>query len=179
MRAVILSELSTKKEMLTQVTSRGELGRIAGAMIDSAMSFTEKLFAWMIATYDRQIKLKGQEAGSNTWRYISHVVRSLFWEIHKVCQCGIRCDPPGMIWYSLQAYRLQQEIMEAEFDNHPIVVSVLHEYIQDQIVLKKDLVDVGVDFDGKLNLLEGKFDGLNKRFQVFVTKAGKQKPDNK
>jgi len=41
------------------------------------------------------------------------------------------------------------------------------------------LVDVGVDFDGKLNLLEGKFDGLNKRFQAFVTKAGKQKPDNK
>ena len=69
--------------------------------------------------------------------------------------------------------------MEAEFDNHPIVVSVLHEYIQDQIVLKKDLVDVGKDFDGKLNSLEGKFDGLNKRFQTFVTKAGKQKPDNK
>ena len=69
--------------------------------------------------------------------------------------------------------------MEAEFDNHPIVVSVLHNYIQDQIVLKKELTDAVAEFDTKQKVLEDKFDALSKKFQPVITKAGKQKADNK
>ena len=81
-------------------------------------------------------KEHGIETEKANWRLLSHAVREIFSELHKICQYAIGGDPSIQIWYSIQAWQLQERIKGNQFMNDPIVEAVYNQHIKDSAVSK-------------------------------------------
>jgi len=77
-------------------------------------------------------------------------------------------DPAGQVWFSLQAYRLQQEILKKEFVRHAIVNEVIHEHIRDQVVSK-------CEFDSTIKKLQSELEAVKKLCQKAASQQKKQR----
>ena len=74
------------------------------------------------------------------------MVREIFSELHKIRQYAIGGDPIIQVWYSIQAWQLQERIKGNHFMNDPIVEAVYNQHIKDSAVSKiihdKDMDDL-------------------------------------
>ena len=82
------------------------------------------------------VKHRGEGSEKEVWLFITHVVREIGRELHKVRNSGVRSDAVGQVWYALQAYTLQEEIIAADIHQHDIVTNVFHKFIRDKAVSK-------------------------------------------
>ena len=64
------------------------------------------------------------------------MVREIFSELHKIRQFAAGGDPVIQIWYSIQAWQLQERIRTNGLRSDPIVEAVFNQHIKDSVVSK-------------------------------------------
>lgn len=80
---------------------------------------------------------------------------------------GERCDPAGQVWHCLKCYKLQKELVDANFSNHDIVQKVMYQHLKTNVVLKSV-------YDRDMAALNKKIDDLSKTVQILSSRNKKQ-----
>jgi hypothetical protein len=176
-------EEQIKEVKSTMLESVGDhltgLGRmVAMECISMAYEFLSKLSEWMTKQYRNLVGRGG--AKEACWKLISHCVRAIFRDLHKARIAGrgpfLGGDrASGIVWGSLQAHRLMQEYLDADFSAHPKCSHILNIHLQDNALMK---VDFRREFDKLKGLVtEVTLDASDLRVQHdnLATKVGKLK----
>ena len=131
-----------------------KLFEIKREVLDGSYRFLEKLFTWMTTHYRDQVADQGPKSEGEVWLYIQHSVRAIFQALYEVRHFGADRTPAEQAWYALRGYALQEEIMAAEFENHDIVLRVLHQHLKNNVVTKTQFAEEVADL--KALILKGK-----------------------
>ena len=148
---------------------------LANKLLEDSYTFLSDLFTYMTAEVNDMNKQKGEETEHDNWRFISHVVREIFTEIHKIRQYGVGSEPVEQIWYAMQAWKLQQRIRDNSFTKDPIVEAVFNQYIKDYVVSKtifdKEMDQIKAEMASVKDLVQK----ANAKVQSIASQRGKNK----
>ena len=134
---LILHQVHNKKGVLcAKVQGWGDIGVLAKFMVGDAYDFLKDLFEFMTNEVNAMNKERGDETEHANWVFVSHVVREIFKELHKVRQYAVGESPARQVWCSIQAWKLQTRIKTNQFLQDPIVEAVFTQYIRDSVVTK-------------------------------------------
>ena len=76
--------------------------------IQSASTFVVSLLTWITTSYQALEVQMGLGSGPDNWKFICHVVRTIFDKLYSLRRGGERCDKAGQVWNCLKFYNLQQ-----------------------------------------------------------------------
>ena len=87
----------------------GFLGILAGKLINDSTAFIKELFNFMTEEVTHLNREQGEETEKANWQFVSHVVREIFSELHKIRQYAANGEPVLQIWYTIQAWHTVNE----------------------------------------------------------------------
>ena len=136
---LILRQVCNKRDVLRDKAGSfvpRELGSIAKLLLNDSYDFLKSLFEFMTCEVEEMNKERGSETEDANWIFVSHVVREIFNELHKVRQYGVAESGARQVWCTFQAWKLQTRIQDNKFLRDPIVEAVFTQYIRDSVVNK-------------------------------------------
>ena len=131
-----IKKIRDMKALLLQRVAGEPVQNLAQAFLSNSVAFIETLLTWMSEQYSELTQEKGEGSEADNWRFICHSVVAIFEALHSRRKYGSHCDPAGQVWYCLQCYGLERELMDQNFSDHKIVTNVLHLHLKNNVVTK-------------------------------------------